>query len=68
MTRAAASRRPDRLGGMWAAMAALFCFRDSHDRWAQPLLRLIDTAVGVVIGLIAAELATRIEHRLGGAP
>jgi uncharacterized membrane protein YgaE (UPF0421/DUF939 family) len=128
----------DRLGGMWAAVATLFCFRDSyadsaryallrmsatltsfvlctiyvllfpfsvwgigvvvfigavalsglhrqddimtasittvvvlvvaglatHDRWAQPLLRLLDTAVGVVIGLLAALLATRIESRL----
>lgn len=128
----------DRLGGMWATVATLFCFRDSyadsakfalsrmsatltsfilctiyvllfsfsiwgmglivfigavtltglrrpdditttsitsavvlvvaglatHDRWAQPLLRLLDTAVGVLIGLIAAMLATRIESRL----
>jgi uncharacterized membrane protein YccC len=129
----------DRLGGMWAAVATLFCFRDSyadsakyalsrmsatltsfvlctiylllfpfsiygiavvlflgavtliglqrreditttsittvvvlvvaglatHDRWAQPLLRLLDTAVGVLIGLIAAKLATHVETRLG---
>jgi uncharacterized membrane protein YgaE (UPF0421/DUF939 family) len=129
----------DRLGGMWAAVATLFCFRDSyadsakyallrmsatltsfvlctiyvllfpfsiwgmaavvfigaltltglhrqddimtasittvvvlvvaglatHDRWAQPLLRLLDTAVGVAIGLLAAVLATRIESRVG---
>jgi uncharacterized membrane protein YgaE (UPF0421/DUF939 family) len=127
-----------RLGGMWAAISTLFCFRDSyadsakyalsrmsatltsfilctvyvllfpfsvwgigvvvfvgavtltalrrpddiittsittlvvlvvaglatHDRWAQPLLRLLDTAVGVVIGLAAAVLATRVETRL----
>ena len=128
----------DRLGGMWAAVATLFCFRDSyadsakyallrmsatltsfvlctiyvllfpfsiwgmaavmfvgaltltalhrpddvmtasittvvvlvvaglatHDRWAQPLLRLLDTAIGVVIGLVAALLATRIKSRV----
>jgi uncharacterized membrane protein YgaE (UPF0421/DUF939 family) len=36
----------------------------THDRWAQPLLRLLDTAVGVLIGLVAAMLATRIESRL----
>jgi uncharacterized membrane protein YccC len=36
----------------------------THDRWAQPILRLLDTAVGVLIGLLAAMLATRIESRL----
>jgi uncharacterized membrane protein YccC len=129
----------DRLGGMWAAVATLFCFRDTyaetakyalsrmsatltsfvlctiylllfpfsiygisvvlfigavilivlqrkdditttsittvvvlvvaglatHDRSAQPLLRLLDTGVGVLIGLIAAMLATQVENRLG---
>ena len=36
----------------------------THDRWAQPLLRLLDTAIGVVIGLVAALLATRIKSRV----
>ncbi len=35
----------------------------SHDRWAQPLLRLLDTAVGVAVGVVAAWCALWIADR-----
>jgi len=36
--------------------------------WQQPILRLADTAVGVVIGVAAAWLGLRVRQRVGGEP
>jgi uncharacterized membrane protein YccC len=36
--------------------------------WQQPILRLADTAVGVVIGVAAAWLGLRVRQRAGGEP
>jgi len=31
-----------------------------HDAWQQPILRLVDTAVGIAVGVVASSLASRL--------
>lgn len=38
-----------------------------HDAWQQPILRLIDTAIGVAIGLAAVWVGVRLIERAGHA-
>jgi uncharacterized membrane protein YccC len=37
-----------------------------HHAWEQPMLRLLDTAVGVAVGTVGAWLGLRLAPRLGG--
>jgi hypothetical protein len=65
------SRDDDLLGGMWAVLATIFVLRDSFRKsvaavspqhaWQQPILRLVDTVVGVAVGAIAAWIAMRVK-------
>jgi uncharacterized membrane protein YgaE (UPF0421/DUF939 family) len=33
-----------------------------HDAWQQPILRGVDTAVGIAVGLVASWIALRLDH------
>jgi uncharacterized membrane protein YccC len=39
-----------------------------HGAWQQPILRLLDTAVGVAIGLAAVWAGLRLMLRVGAEP
>jgi uncharacterized membrane protein YccC len=50
--------------GITIAVVLVAAALSPHDAWEQPVLRLIDTAIGVVIGFAAAWAAMRVDGRL----
>jgi hypothetical protein len=69
-----AGQDDDLLGGMWAVIATIFVLRDSFGNsvaadspqhaWQQPILRLVDTIVGVAVGALAAWTGMQIKKLL----
>jgi uncharacterized membrane protein YccC len=51
-----------------ATVVMVIAIIEPHDAWEQPILRFMDTAIGVVIGVAAAWLGVRLTRRLTGAP
>jgi uncharacterized membrane protein YccC len=39
-----------------------------HDAWQQPILRGVDTAVGIAVGVVASSIALRLDHDRGSRP
>ena len=49
--------------GITTAVVLVVAALSPHDAWQQPILRLVDTLVGVAIGVAAATLGLRISSR-----
>jgi uncharacterized membrane protein YccC len=45
--------------GITTAVVMVVAALSPHDAWQQPVLRLVDTLVGVAVGIVAATLAVR---------
>jgi uncharacterized membrane protein YccC len=48
--------------GITIAVVLVVAALSPHEAWEQPVLRLVDTAIGVVIGFAAAWAAKRADH------
>jgi hypothetical protein len=46
--------------GITTAVVLVVAGISPHDAWEQPILRLVDTAIGITVGIAASMLATRI--------
>jgi uncharacterized membrane protein YccC len=49
--------------GITTAVVMVGAALSPHDAWQQPILRLVDTLVGVAIGVVAATLGLRVSSR-----
>jgi uncharacterized membrane protein YccC len=49
--------------GITTAVVMVVAGLSPHDAWQQPILRLVDTLVGVAIGVAAATLGLRVSSR-----
>ena len=58
-------RDSDLLGGMWAVAATGM---SPLNAWHQPLLRLIDTVVGIRVGVACKWIASHVFFRITGKP
>lgn len=56
--------RPDDAGtaGITAAVLMVLAAVGPHDAWEQPILRGVDTALGIAVGLAAAWIAARVRY------
>ena len=50
--------------GITTAVVLVAAGLSPHDAWQQPILRLVDTAIGVAVGLAASSIATRAAQRV----
>ena len=46
--------------GITTTVVLVVAFLSPHDAWQQPILRLVDTLIGVGIGIVAATLGLRV--------
>lgn len=58
-------RRPDDTitTGITVAVVLVVAALNPHDAWRQPILRLVDTAFGVAVGVVAARLGNLLSLR-----
>ncbi len=64
-------RPSDLLGGMWAVAATVFVFRDtrvSSLSAGTALLRLVDTVVGIAVGVVCKWIGPSVFFKLTGEP
>jgi uncharacterized membrane protein YccC len=52
----------DTVAGITTAVVMVVAALSPHHAWQQPILRLVDTAVGVVVGIAAARVGLRATH------
>ena len=47
--------------GITIAVVMVVAALSPHDAWEQPILRLVDTAIGIAVGFLAAWAALRVK-------
>lgn len=47
--------------GITIAVVMVVAALSPHDAWEQPILRLVDTAIGIAVGFLAAWIAVRVK-------
>jgi uncharacterized membrane protein YccC len=53
--------------GITTAVVMVVAALSPHDRWEQPILRFVDTVVGIAVGVLAARLVVHLNRVPGGA-
>jgi uncharacterized membrane protein YccC len=54
--------------GITTAVAMVVAAVSPHDAWQQPILRAVDTAVGIAVGVAASSIALRLGHFRADSP